>query len=130
MMPAQGNNEEKKLLKLFKSLNENDRHTLFSFAAFLSANSNDDNLGDEGKDLSVSSVPLDLPRPEKESVIKAIKRLTSNYPMVDKEAILHPISGLMTSHIMQGRDAVEVVDELEELFLNEYQKLESNGSEG
>ena len=35
MMPAQGNNEEKKLLKLFKSLNESDRHALFSFAEFL-----------------------------------------------------------------------------------------------
>ena len=124
MMPAQGNNEEKQLLKLFKSLNESDRHALLAFAEFLGSKENDSDVTESGLKPLVSSTPLELPRPENESVIKAIKRLTKNYPMVDKETILHPISGLMTSHIMQGRDAVEVIDELEDLFLNEYQKIE------
>ena len=46
--------------------------------------------------------------------------------MVDKESILHPISGLMTSHILQGRSVNEVIDDLEALFLKEYENLSSN----
>lgn len=126
MMPSQGNNEEKKILKLFKSLGESDRQTLLAFAEFLSSKNNDDKKDDKGAELTVPTVPLGLPRPDNESVIKAIKRLTENYPMIDKETILHPISGLMTSHIMQGRNAVEVIDDLEALFLSEFQKLEDD----
>ena len=45
--------------------------------------------------------------------------------MVDKESILHPISGLMTSHILQGRAASEVIDDLEALFLKQYENIDT-----
>ena len=125
MMPAQGSKEERQLIKLYQSLTEADRQTLLSFAEFLQAkNTSSDHQYTEEELLS--SEPLELPRPEKESVVKAIKRLTRNYPMVDKESILHPISGLMTSHILQGRSVNEVIDDLEALFLKEYENLSSN----
>jgi len=125
MMPAQGSKEERQLIKLYQSLTEADRQTLLSFAEFLQAkNTSSDHQYTEEE--LVSSEPLELPRPEKESVVKAIKRLTRNYPMVDKESILHPISGLMTSHILQGRSVNEVIDDLEALFLKEYENLSSN----
>ncbi len=124
MMPAQGNKEERELIKLYKSLNEADRNTVFAFTEFLYSKSNKDTTAlSEQPEEAISKTPLNTPRPKEESVIKAIKRLTKNYPMVDKETILNPISGLMTSHIMQGRDAVEVIDELETLFLKEYESL-------
>ena len=66
--------------------------------------------------------PLDIPRPDEESVIAAIKRLTKTYPMVDKENILHPIADLMTSHMVQGRSAPDVIDDFEVLFKKEYEK--------
>ena len=123
MMPAQGNKEERQLIKLYQSLSEADRNTVFAFAEFLHSKSSDSSEPSSKTEELVSKLPLNIPRPTEESVIKAIKRLTNNYPMVDKEGILHPISGLMTSHIMQGRDAIDVIDELEALFLKEYENL-------
>ena len=43
--------------------------------------------------------------------------------MLDKAELLNETSVLMTQHIMQGRPADEVIDELEHVFLNHYQKL-------
>ncbi|HIO97198.1 MAG TPA: Crp/Fnr family transcriptional regulator [Leucothrix sp.] len=123
MMPAQGNKEERQLIKLYQSLAEADRNTVFAFAEFLHSKYSDPSEPSNETEELVSKTPLNIPRPEEESVIKAIKRLTNNYPMVDKESILHPISGLMTSHIMQGRDTVEVIDDLEVLFLKEFKSL-------
>jgi len=126
MMPAQGSKEERRLIKLYQSLTEVDQQTLFSFAEFLqNKNQQQTTTSDpqESKDVLIPTEPLELPRPKEESVVKAIKRLTKNYPMVDKESILHPISGLMTSHILQGRSANEVIDDLEALFLKEYESL-------
>lgn len=64
-----------------------------------------------------------IPRPEQESVVKAIKRLSASYPMLDRSKMLNETSVLMTQHVIQGRDAVEVIDELELLFLRHYETL-------
>jgi hypothetical protein len=131
MMPAQGSKEERRLIKLYQSLTEADQQTLFSFAEFLQTKNNKESIttdNQESEEEPIPTEPLELPRPDEESVVKAIKRLTKNYPMVDKESILHPISGLMTSHILQGRGANEVIDDLEALFLKEYENLNNNNS--
>ena len=119
-MPIQqGNKQERKLLKVFKLLDDTSKESLVSFAEFLLSKSEGHAESvDEG---FIPTEPVDIPRPETESVIKAIKRLTKTFPMVDKEKILNPISGLMTSHILQGREAKDVIDDLEVLFLTEYQ---------
>ena len=132
MMPAQGSKEERRLIKLYQSLSDVDQQTLFRFAEFLQTNNNKESTDAENQESEQEpspTEPLDIPRPDEESVVKAIKRLTKNYPMVDKESILHPISGLMTSHILQGRGASEVIDDLEDLFLKEYEKFESGLNE-
>ena len=118
-MPAQANKQERKLIKLFKSLNNGDKDAFLAFGEFLLSRS------DNAHSPIRVSEPVDIPRPEEESVIKAIKRLSATYPMVDKENILHPISDLMTSHMISGRVAPEVIDDLQEVFLNEYQRLEN-----
>ena len=123
MPPIQGSTEERKLCKIYKQLNDADRHALLSFADFL--NQQEASTGNETPK-SRSSEPLDIPRPKKESVIKAIRRLTSTYPMIDKEGIFEKISALMTEHIMTGRAADDVIDELEEIFLQQYKAL-TNG---
>jgi len=61
-------------------------------------------------------------RPETESVVAALKRLNHTYPMIEKKLVFHEASSLMTDHIMQGRDASEVIDELEMLFDETYQE--------
>lgn len=119
-MPVQANKKERKLIKFFKLLDETNQESLLAFAEFLTSRGiNKDHESVE----SFPSLPLNIARPEKESVVKAIKRLSATYPMVDKESILHPISAVMTSHIMQGKAAEDAVDELQDLFLKEYNKI-------
>ena len=79
-------------------------------------------------DLSTAPIlkPLNIPRPEKESVIKGIRRLTANYPMLDTDTMFDSISTLMTSHIMEGRSAESVIDDLQGLFEQKYVHL-NNG---
>lgn len=67
--------------------------------------------------------PLDIPRPTEESVVKAVKRLRATYPMLDARKLLNETSSLMTQHVMQGRDKIEVIEELEILFRTHYEKL-------
>jgi len=119
-MPTQEDKEERRLTRLFKSLNRSDKDSLVAFGEFLQSR----DAGSADNEVFVSE-PVEIPRPEKESVIKAIKRLSATYPMVDKETILHPIADLMTSHMVSGRPSPEVIDDLEALFLNEYESLTS-----
>ena len=124
-MPIQGSKSERKLIKLFKALNVSKQETLISFAEFLLAQIKEDkedkdpNL-EQGDKKETITEPLDIERPENESVIKGIKRLSETYPMVDKDNILHPISDLMTAHMLQGKEAKQIIDELEAVFLKEY----------
>ena len=122
IMPAQANKQERQIIKIFKSLSETNKEAFIAFGEFLQTRAEGLNSDDQPIDV-VANEPVEIPRPEEESVIKAIKRLTATYPMVDKETILHPISNLMTSHIIQGRKAPEVIDDLQELFLSKYKSL-------
>ncbi len=119
-MPIQGSKSERKLIKLFKALDVSKQGTLISFAEFLLSQNKELNQ-EQGDKQQTNIEPLDIERPGNESVIKAIKRLSENYPMVNKDNILHPISDLMTAHMLQGKEAEQIIDELEAVFLKEYQ---------
>jgi hypothetical protein len=41
--------------------------------------------------------------------------------MLDRGPMLHETSALMSAHVLQGRDAAEVIDALEALFGRHYQ---------
>lgn len=70
--------------------------------------------------------PIEIPRPAEETVVKAVKRLRATYPMLDARKLLNQTSDLMTQHIVQGREAIEVIEELEILFRSHYEKLAGN----
>ena len=114
---------EKRLLRLFRDLDEQKRTTLLAFAEFLSTRA-------EQKPPSELPKPELLPRPEKESVVGAIKRLTASYPMLDKSRMLNDTSSLMTQHVMQGRPAEQVVDELERVFSRHYEQFKQEFLDG
>ncbi|MEA3638655.1 MAG: hypothetical protein VBE63_01770 [Lamprobacter sp.] len=113
---------ERRLLKILRALNAQDRAALMAFAEFLMA-------GGAGAAGSLSgdraSAPATEPqqeaRPPQESVVAAIKRLRRVYPMLDPGEMLHETSALMAAHLLQGRDAAAVIDELEVLFVSRYQ---------
>lgn len=75
-----------------------------------------------------AAVALSLPqpefesRPEQESVIGAIKRLSRVFYMLDRSKMLHETSALVSEHLLQGREASAVIDDLEQLFRRHYQQ--------
>lgn len=108
--------EQRRLLALFGALGEQDKASLLAFAEFLTTRDTQPQTRREPVQ------PTLEPRPDKESVVAAMRRLSSGYAMLDKAAILHEAAGLMAAHTLQGRPAVEVIDELEGLFEREYRR--------
>jgi hypothetical protein len=109
---------EKKLLKLFNRLGAPERDMLLGFAEYLAARAE----GVVSMNQTVGA-PLDIPRPEKESVVAALKRLSSTYHMLDDPRLLNEASVLMSQHVMQGREAGQVIDDLQVLFEKFYQDV-------
>ncbi len=109
--------DQRRLLQLFKGLGEQDRASLVAFAEFLRQRTTD--AGNEAES-NIKSEPIPIPRPEEESVVSAIKRLSSSYHMLDRSELLTQTSSLMTAHLIHGRSSIEVIDELEELFADHY----------
>lgn len=115
-----GSADEKHLRKLFRAMNPQDQATLLRFAGFLAASPSEDTAP-----LGEFPQPEVIERPQKESVIKAIKRLTATYPMIDRDRLLNETSSLMTAHVIHGRSAPDVIDELEVLFERHYIELKT-----
>jgi len=111
---------EARLLAGFRALAAPDRHALQAYAEFLAVRgaaftADADPVADAGV---VSPQPE--VRPEGESVVMAISRLTRTYPMLDRRKLMGPTSLLMSQHALQGRAAAEVIDELEVVFERHY----------
>ena len=109
------NQDEHHLLKLFRALPEANRASLVDYAEFLHARC------ETGETEAVPQQPLGIARPDKETVVNAIKRLTANYPMLEREKLLNETAGLMTQHVLYKRPAQEVIDELEAVFLRHFE---------
>lgn len=106
----------RRLAKLFQGLAPADRETLLAFADFLAQRARPDKAAE-----TTPREPLALPRPDRESVVGAIKRLSLTYDMLERASLLNETSSLMSAHVLQGRDATRVIDELEALFERHYQ---------
>lgn len=112
------NKSEKKLLNLYRDLPQAARSNLLDFAAFL--------VERYPPQIEVAKEPLEISRPAEESVIAAVKRLSATYPMLNKDTMLHETSALVAQHLIQGRDAIDVIDELEDIFRQRYQSLQQD----
>lgn len=110
-----------RLLRLFRALPVAERETLLAFAEFLA-----DRAGRLDETAVLEPEPAPEPRPEGESVVAAIKRLSRGYPMLDRAAMLEETSALMSEHVLQGRPAPAVIDDLEALFERYYQQLRAS----
>jgi len=104
----------KRLKHIFSELPEADQKSLVDFGEFLLSR----------VDRNPPSLEINLiPRPETESVVSAIKRLTQSYPMLDRGKLFNETSSLMTQHVMQGRATSDVIDDLETLFTKHYHQF-------
>ncbi|MBZ0106642.1 MAG: hypothetical protein K8H84_13580 [Sulfuricella denitrificans] len=106
--------EEQKLLKLFRALDRVKQQSATSFMEFLLSQGGG---VAENKPLQ----PDNIPRPDKESVVKAIKRMRATYHMLDQNKLFNETSQHMTSHLLHGKSATDVIDELEIMFARHYQ---------
>lgn len=107
--------DRKRLLECFDRLDERGRGTLVDYAEYLAARA-------EPKPIPE---PEPIPRPEQERVVAAMRRLTATYPMLDRAKVLGEASNLLSQHVLEGRDAVEVIDELEVIFRRHYDALQT-----
>lgn len=107
----------KRLHQLASALPAAEQAMLLAFAEFLHAR-----IGVAASEITPPiSTPQAIPRPAQESVVKAIKRLSQTYPMLDKSTLLNEASQLLSQHVLQGRAASDVIDELEVLFQTRYE---------
>lgn len=105
---------ERKLLEHFRRLNPAQQQTAQDFLAFLASRPSDVAVEDLPQ-------PVAIPRPDHESVVKAIKRLRATYPMLEPNKLLNVTSEQMSRHMIHSVPAVEVIDELERVFKRHYE---------
>ena len=103
------------LAELFNSLDRERQDSLFDYAEFLQSKG--------GTVKPEVGEPIEIPRPDSETVVGAIKRMKQSYPMIDSMEVFSVASSLMTDHMVKGRDAQEVINEIESLFEQTYKKL-------
>lgn len=106
--------DEDRLLEWFRRLPKEQARSLLDYAHFLN-----EQHGAHPESLTLQ----DIPRPEDESVLSAIKRLRSTYPMLDPAQLLADTSELMNQHLLQGKEAGKVIDDLEALFQSHYKNI-------
>lgn len=104
--------EEQRLVERFRALDAERQTLLLEFAEFLAQRS----AAAEPQ----PAAPVHEPRPKNETVVKAIQRLTRIYPMLDRRKLLVETSRCVEQHVIHGRDANEVITELELIFEQHY----------
>ncbi len=119
-----------RLREIFGALDASGRSTLLAFAEFLRtrAGSVTPPAAAARSSAQERSEPVPIPRPEKETVVAAIKRLRRTYSMLDRNAMLNEVYTLMNQHVLEGRPAQEVIDELERVFEQCYRDRVADGA--
>ena len=110
---------EQKLIGWFRALSAERQALLLEYAEF---------LAQRGAAAALPAMaPVPEPRPENETVVKAIQRLTRTYPMLDRRKLLVETSRCVEQHVIHGRAAGEVITELELIFEQHYEKKQAGG---
>ena len=123
LTPPRPPSDERHLIRIFRRLDPESRRTLLRFAEFLHRDREGQaaGAGDEAGGQDAGPVePQAIPRPAAETVVGAIKRLSLSYHMLDRHPMLDETSTLMAAHVLNGRPARDVIDELEALFARHY----------
>ena len=108
---------DRRLLDLFGRLAPGQQDKLIAFAEFLTARTPG---AGNGK-------PAVVPRPARETVTMAVRRLVHSYPMLDRRQLMAEASQFMAQHALEGRAASEVITDLEAVFARHYQREKGQG---
>jgi hypothetical protein len=113
---------ERQLLDFYQRLGPDGQATLLAFAEFLCQRGA--SAVDQPRTERVEIPdPVPIVRPEQESVVAGLKRLSQTYPMLSKTEMLSATSDLVARNIMLGTDPEQVIDQLEDIFREHYRKL-------
>ena len=110
------------LCVIFAQLDCAAQQNVVAFAEFLLAKQQTGKQHKLSADLVAAAFAAPLliePTPD-ESVVAALRRLTRSYNMLDSRALLAHAVDIMNGFVLQGRDRVVVILELEALFQREY----------
>ncbi len=123
--------QQEKILSLIERLSPADRDAVTGFAEFLLSRAGTSVITSPPMPATPVEVPEPdfIPRPDGERVVAAVKRLSKIYFMLGKSTMLGATSDLITQHIMQGREAAGVIDELEKIFADQYKILKEGGED-
>ena len=123
MLPPKKNfsSEQRDLLALYQQLPADRRRSLLDYARYLAIAAADETAQTDFV-IRGPEQPVSIVRPEKESVVGAIRRMARTYPMLNKDELLHQASKLMGEHVLHGRPSADVIDQLEALFADAYAK--------
>jgi len=113
---------ERQLLDFFARLGPDGQAALLAFAEFLCQRSASTVNPPRAERVEIPE-PVPMDRPERESVVAGLKRLSQTYPMLSKTEMLSATSDLVARNIMLGTDAAQVIDQLEDIFREHYRKL-------
>lgn len=111
--------DKRRLVKLFDGMNDQYKNSLLDYASYLAQQSSKSpaDISEEQEKLQ----PLETTRPDNENIVNAIKRLRASFFMLNTDDLLNETSALMGQFMIHGREAEEVIDELEEVFQKHYQ---------
>ena len=113
--------QQEQLQSILSSLSDTDRHAWLRYGEFL-VSSAATALSEQPTATIEKEAPQPIARPDEERVVAAIRRLAQTYPMINHDPLLQQSADLMSAHLLSGRAAAEVIDELEELFQQHYQR--------
>ena len=116
---------EQQLIRIFRRLDAADRATLYAFCEFLAQRGGAvvaPPPAPAAAEPGETPDPEPIERPASETVVGALKRLSRTYPMLDKSLMLSATSDLVAKHILQGTEAADAIDALEEIFREHYRQ--------
>ncbi len=111
-----GKSKERQLRAVLEALTDTEVTSVLDFAQYLRDR--------RPVAPNYSAEIVEVPRPEDESVIDAIRRLTQTYPMLDRGTVFNEASSLMALHVMQGESREQTINRLEALFHSRYESLQ------
>ena len=106
---------ERRLLEQFHALPPAVQDGLLDYLDFLYRKYEDQRVREAARHVPFA-------RPPEETVVGAMQRLRKTYPDLDVDSILHRASALMSEHVVGGRSAGDVIDDLEELFRRRHEQ--------
>ncbi|HKJ87554.1 MAG TPA: Crp/Fnr family transcriptional regulator [Gammaproteobacteria bacterium] len=115
---------EKRILAALEQLSEEQQEQVVEYAEFLGQRAGA--RAGTGETAAPAVPTPESPQPvekdPEEGPVQAIKRLRRTYPMLDRSKLLDETTNVMTKRYLRNKPEDEVIEEIEEIFEQHYQR--------